>query len=353
MTKIVCVGDLHISDRPPVSCTESYSDDIFEMMRWVLDYAAEIEADAVVQVGDWFHHKAPGRNSHELVLKSIDLVKYAKVPLWCVIGNHDVQHDRIEDVRVRQPLGVLFEAGLQELRGWHPNLPLFGVPWQADWTAPGAAARALAGWRGEDSEGFPPGIFAANGGWATDGTKTWEDNAAKALVVTHAPIYPPGKAEEQLFELVPTAGPDGLSAAMGNVGFLYYGHIHEDHGVFEVDGVTYANMGALSRGSLHEYNLERQIKVAVWTDGTAGVEAPVAGFTEVVVPHKPASEVFRIAEVMEERGERLSLEHFLTEVGAHTLEITSTGSVVAHIQGRDDVPPRIKKRAIEILEEVG
>ena len=330
MTKIVCVGDIHVSDRAPVSATDSYTDDIVTMLKWVADEASRIEADAVVWAGDVFHHKAPSRNSHELVLKMIDVVKAHRVPLYCVTGNHDVQNGRIEDVHERQPLGVLYEAGLRELNGWADGLPLFGVPWRESWTEPGDPAKALAGWRGEDSENVQP--------------PPESHELRRSLVVTHAPIYPPYLADSQMFELVPLAGEGGLSEAMGNTGFLYYGHIHEDHGIFEVEGVTYANMGAISRGSLHEYNLARSIKVALWTP---------EGFTEIPVPHKPAHEVFRLAEVEEEKGQRMSLEAFLAEVGSRQLEISSTGSVIEHIRGRADVSPGVKKRAIEILEEVG
>lgn len=320
MSTIVCVGDIHVSDRAPASATESYTDDIVTMLKWVADYASEINADAVVWAGDIFHHKSPSRNSHALVLKMIDVVKHHKVPLWCVTGNHDVTNGIIESVREKQPLGVLYESGLNELIGWHPTLPLFGIPWRESWTETGDPAKAVEGW--EDSENDPAG----------------------SLMVTHAPIYPPKEAENQMFDLVPTMGPDGLSAALGNRGFVYYGHIHEDHGVFDVEGVTYANMGAISRGSLHEYNLSREIKVAVWS--------PTQGFTEVAVPHKPAAEAFRLVEVTEEREEKMNLETFLADVGSRRLEISSTGTVIEHIKQRDDVPVRIRKKAIEILEAV-
>lgn len=321
MTKIVCVGDIHVMDRPPVNATESYTDDIIEMLKWVADYASNQKADAVVWAGDIFHHKQPSRTSHALVLKMIEVVKYHKVPLWIVTGNHDISNDIIMSVHEKQPLGVLLQSGAQELVGWHPTLPLFGVPWQQNWTThEDTAWEAFTDWR--EGNSFP----------------------VPALAVTHAPIYPPGEAEKQLFELVPTMGDKGLSHAMGNEGYLYYGHIHEDHGIFEVEGVTYANMGAISRGSLHEYNLERGIKVAMWTE---------EGFTEVPVPHKPASEVFRIVEAIELKTEKKNLDTFLAEVGSSTLDISSTGSVIEHIQGRTDVSPRVKKTAVEILEEVG
>ena len=329
---IVCVGDIHVSDRPPANATESYTDDICAMLKWVAGYAGEINADAVVWAGDVFHHKAPGRNSHELVLKLIDVVREHErqgVPLWCVTGNHDVTNGRTEDVHQRQPLGVLYAAGLGELKGWHPTLPVFGVPWRETWTEPGDPERALAGWR-EDSE-----VAAATG-------RPGSQLRPHALVVTHAPIYPPSTADRQLFELVDTTE---LANAMGNEGSIYYGHIHEDHGIFEVAGVTFANMGAISRGSLHEYNLEREIKVAVWSS--------LSGFTEVPVPHKPASEAFKLEQAQEAKESRLSLEEFLAEVGTRTLDISSTGSVVEHLRGRQDITPRVRELAIEIVEQVG
>lgn len=346
MTNIVCVGDIHVSDRAPANATDTYTDDIIDILKWVADYAYNVEADAVVWAGDVFHHKSPSRNSHELVLKMIDVVKYHRVPLWCVTGNHDVQNGIVEHVRSRQPLGVLYEAGLQELVGWHPTLPLFGVPWRETWTEDGDPELAFDQWLN------PPAGSRIN----ANPNRSREEVLARCLAVTHAPIYPPGEADKQMFDLVPLSGPDGLSAAMGNQGFLYYGHIHEDHGIFTVDGVTYANMGAISRGSLHEYNLTRSIKVALWTSGTEGVEAlsnPVQpGFIEVPVPHKPADEVFRISEAALAKDSKVSLEEFLVEVGQKQLDISSTGSVVEHIRTRTDVPEPVKKRAISILEEL-
>jgi Icc-related predicted phosphoesterase len=334
MTKILCVGDIHAMDRPPVNATETYMDDIIEMLLWTIDYAVEQGIPTIVWAGDIFHHKAPSRTSHALVLRMIKVVEYARskgIELICVTGNHDITNDRLESLE-RQPLGVLYAAGLRELVGWHEELPLFGVPWRQDWTTnEDAPFEAFAAWRstlGVDNDDQPPMM------------------EGPALAVTHAPIYPPGSSveERKLFNLVPTQGEHGLAEAMGHTGFLYYGHIHEDHGIFEVEGVTFANMGAISRGSLTEYNVEREIKVAVWE-----VEGEYAEFREVVVPHKPA----KIEEAQERKEAQISLDAFLADVGSRTLDVSTTAAVVTHIREREDVPERVKKRAIEILEEVG
>jgi 3',5'-cyclic AMP phosphodiesterase CpdA len=312
--RIICVGDIHLSDRPPASCYDTYTDDILDILSFVAKLESALSADAVVWAGDIFHHKQPSRTSHATVLKLTKVAQQYK-NLYVVTGNHDITSDRLDSLE-KQPLGVLYEAGvLKELDGWHPTLPLFGVPWQQRWLSPGTIEEAF-------SEIGIHGIHR------------------DPLVVTHAPIYPPSVADNVMFELLPL--PE-VSSAMGNRGYLYYGHIHEPHGSFEVDGVTYGNMGAISRGSLHEYNLARKIQVALWT--------PEHGFTAVDVPHKPASEVFRLAEATEKKETKMDLDSFLQEVGSATLDISSTSSIIDHVRSMD-IEDTVKVTSIALLEEV-
>lgn len=55
MTRILCLGDLHLSDRPPSACTESYQDDLFELIRCSAQVARQSEVDAVVWAGEMRH----------------------------------------------------------------------------------------------------------------------------------------------------------------------------------------------------------------------------------------------------------------------------------------------------------
>jgi Icc-related predicted phosphoesterase len=327
--KVLLVGDIHAMDRPPATVNDSYMDDLIDMLEWIAHHAAESGHSTVVWAGDIFNHKMPSRTSHALVLRMIGVVQlYLElgVELLIVVGNHDISNDVLSSVDEKQPLGVLLKSGAKELNGWHDGgLPLFGVPWQQRWLYEDTPFNAFIGWR-EDQPRF--------GG----------KDLSKSLAVTHAPIYPPKEAENILFELVPTKGEHGLSAAMENTGYLYYGHIHEDHGIFEVEGVTYANMGALSRGSLTEYNIEREIKVASWT--------PEGGFVEVPVPHKPASEVFKIQPSLDAKAEKKNLDAFLTEVSTSVLDISSTEGVISHIKSMEHVDRNVRLKAIEILESI-
>jgi DNA repair exonuclease SbcCD nuclease subunit len=309
--KVLLVGDIHLLDKAPRNCTESYTDDILDILDFTAKMEKALDLDAVVWAGDVFHHKQPSRTSHKLVLRAIDAVKKYR-RLLIVTGNHDISNDRLESVAEQQPLGVLFEAGAEELNGWDDKLPLFGVPWQQDWHEEGAIERSLEGWRDEKSN-------------------------SQKLVVTHASLFPPGEAPAQWESLDPAA----FAAAMGNEGSLYYGHIHEYHGIYEVDGVTFCNPGAISRGSLTEYNLQRGVKAALWT--------PEHGFLEVDLPHKPAEEVFTTELAAAVKEKQLDDERFLEEVGSTKIEISSTAGVIEYIRGLQ-VDESVKRVAIEMLE---
>lgn len=320
--KILLVGDIHLMDKPPRNCTEGYLEDILEILAYTAKLEHALDLDAVVWAGDVFHHKQPIRNSHRLVLKAIEAVKKYR-RLLIVTGNHDISNDRLETTREQQPLGVLFEAGAEELVGWDEQLPVFGVPWQQRWHEDGAVEDALEAWRTKGDLIFP------------------EYERSQRLVVTHAPIFPPGLFENQMFEVL---HPSVFAAAMEHAGSLYYGHIHEDHGIYEADGVTFANVGAISRGSLAEYNRTRKIKAALWT--------PEHGFLEIDLPHKPAEEVFLLEAAAQVSSKKISDEQFLADVGATRLEISSTAGVIEHIRQLDEetVPAIVKKTAIEMLE---
>ena len=323
--RVICVGDIHLSDRPPASCYDTYSDDILDMLAYVAKLEKAVRAEAVVWAGDVFNHKQPSRTSHRLVGKLTKVAQLYQRPPLVVTGNHDITSDRLESLE-NQPLGVMYATGaLRELAGWHPTLPIFGVPWQQRWLSPGTIEEAFEGWRERASS-------------IRDHANRY--NVTNSLAVTHAPIYPPTVADNVLFDLLNL---EEVADAMGNTGYLYYGHIHEPHYKFDVDGVEFANMGAISRGSLHEYNLARKIQVALWT--------PEFGFQPIDIPHKPASEVFKLAEAQEKKEVKMDLDSFLAEVTGATLDISSTGSIIDHVR-RMDIEEPVKATSIQLLEDV-
>jgi predicted phosphodiesterase len=299
VSQYVLINDVHLSDRAPASCTDTYLDDLFELLDQAAGIAQSRDA-GIILAGDVFHHKAPSRTSHSTVMRLIDWARLALVPVYAVVGNHDIQHDRTQSIHETQPLGVVMASGaINLLDGWIEDAEetVYGVPWQMTWDD-AAVSDALRDYR--ERSPLPA--------------------TSPRLVVTHAPLYPPGR--ELKYEFYPVAS---FSRLMGNQGTVHYGHVHEPHGIYEWDGVTFSNPGALSRGSLHEHNLKRVPSVAVWDSNT--------GLTEhLELRAKPAEEVFRLTEAAEVKTAGINLNRFLASVQATKLDVTSTASVIAYVR---------------------
>jgi DNA repair exonuclease SbcCD nuclease subunit len=296
--KFLLVNDIHATERAPSSCTDSYTDDLFDLLAQTVRMTWEdTDIEAVIWAGDVFHHKAPTRTSHRLVQRMVSVVQGYRCPLWIVPGNHDIQNDRLDSVMSTQPLGVLARSGATLLSGWNPGgyCRVYGVPWLQTW----------------DDEHVTTALrdyVLGRGQYPT-------------LVVTHAPLYPPGQELE--FENYPVAK---FAKAMQGHGHVHYGHVHERHGVYQAGGVTFCNPGALSRGSLHEHNLTRIPAVVLW-------DAATGEFREIQLDARPASAVFRLTEHAEAVDAQDRYREFLESVGSATLEVLSVESVSDHVRG--------------------
>jgi hypothetical protein len=243
-----------------------------------------------------------------------------------------------------QPLGVLFESGAaRPLIGWADydrppgHLPLYGVPWLQGYGDYGAY---------DGDAPHPP--IEVNLSRALEDyvpvARSWRDLPAAErgtvpvshLVVAHAPLYPPG--QELRYEYFPAGR--WAEAMGGGPGYVFYGHVHEPHGAYEAGGVMFCNNGALSRGSLHEHNLTRQVGCTIWDSETGEFEF-------VPLDAKPAEQVFRLAERQAEAGQRALAEEFLAGIGETSLEAVSVESVIAHIRTLG-----LGKDAEELAEEL-
>lgn len=109
MLKLYFVGDLHLHDVSPSSRIDDYSQAILDKLSQVFTKAKESNVDAIIFEGDIFHK--PSGISVRYLNKVIDVFKEAHCPCYSVIGNHDVQYGRIDDIGGTS-LGVLFKAGL-------------------------------------------------------------------------------------------------------------------------------------------------------------------------------------------------------------------------------------------------
>lgn len=315
MPRYLLVGDIHLADRPPASCTESYTDDLFALLEQTVELEEALQCDATIWAGDVFHVKAASRNSHRLVQRAIDLgTRYRE--WWIAPGNHDLENDRLESLS-KQPLGTLYKSGAKMLdrKIGPPNV--VGVPWQQDWTT------------------FQP-----------------HELAPDQLVVAHAPLYPahdrPPHDEYISME---------WWARHQRAGYVYYGHVHELHGVTPISGtddtgeyrVTFCNQGALTRGSLAEYDVRRKVAVTVWDpDGMPMFSDGQFGRIELI--QKPAEEVFRMVEIGEDKERRVRLDSFVEQVGGTVVTRVTESSVVE--AARSKLSPQGVQLVSELLDGV-
>lgn len=334
MSRYLLVGDIHLSDRPPSACTDTYLDDLFAILEHTVRLESELDVAGVIWSGDVFHHKQPSRTSHRTVQRAMELVQAYK-RLWIVPGNHDMLHDRFDSVEATQPLGVLLRAGAELLNGWEKTgeHPIYGVPWLQEWTE-AAVTEATRDWHKR--------LLA-------EGWRQIKEVPAPFLLVSHAPLYPPSlELPYEYYPLRDEAEGDnkyarlGWSRLMGNQGFCYYGHVHDAHGTYEVDGVIYCNQGAITRGSLAESDKKRAIAVTTWS--------PEEGFVRVDVPHKPADEIYRVMEIRAKEEQQIALDSFLDSIGQTRVEVTSIEDVIEQIRGMG-LGDELVTLVTELLEE--
>ena len=308
VTRLLLIGDIHLADKPPSVRTETYTEDILEKIRWCATYANEHELDAVISLGDVFHIKSPSRNSHALVQAAAEAFTVFSGITYIVPGNHDIVADRLDSLP-GQPLGSLaLHPRIVLAQGYLPELEVVAVPYLDDLEE---FVRRCA----DDVVDLIPNPVS--------------------LIVTHQSIFPPGQHPPY-----PHINADVLAANWSTTP-LAYGHIHDQHGFYQANGVWFCNNGAISRGSLHEETVNREPRVTVFDS-----EADGCPFTSVDVPHRPAEEVFRLDEVAEQKAAEERLDEFLTRVGEVSLTSLSIESVL------NDAETKLSAEAMAELRDI-
>jgi len=158
------------------------------------------------------------------------------------------------------------------------------------------------------------------------------------LLVTHAPLFPPGQAPGVYASIDPGEWAEYWIGIVAT----YYGHIHDHHGTFmdSTGFMQFCNQGALSRGSLHEATIGRKPAVTLW-DGTE--------FTRIEVPHLPPEEVFLFEQAAIKTAKKASAAEFAAALGQTTIEGLTIESVLAKLRG-EVKDPQVREILIDAIE---
>lgn len=256
--------DVHVADHAPAAWKADYRAEVLDCLQQIGRLASHQNVDFVLDGGDFFHVKAPTRNSHALMVQVADIHRQYPCPVYAIEGNHDLTYNNVDTVE-RQPLGVLFAAGLfQQLRDivLPGAVRVVGVPY--------SPTRTL-----EDLQAI---------------RKQPGDKVLIAVVHALATEKPDGSLDEffgePVFRYADLALPDGPDVWL-------FGHWHRDQGAVRVNGKWFVNPGSVSRGALVQENLSREPKVALIDVDEETYEVSVAFWGLQVLPADKAFDVAR------------------------------------------------------------
>ena len=154
-------------------------------------------------------------------------------------------------------------------------------------------------------------------------------------MIAHAPIYPDHLAPP--WESILASD----WAAQQTSGFCFYGHIHDDMGVFQSGDVTFCNHGALTRGSLGESDRTRTPSVTHFDDKT---------FTRIPLKSAlPADQILRIAERAQAQEARAAADDFMALCKTQITDENTTSSLTSEIAAMEQIPAPVRKRAVDLL----
>lgn len=313
------INDVHLSDQPPAGRTASYLDDILAKLEWAV--TVPLITDGIVITGDLFHRKNAAHTTHRTVQRVREvLTAHASCPTYIVPGNHDEAHG---GGLVGQPLLSVVEDALIHLLVGRPSIDLdqniAGVPWSNAFEGEdGVAAFALA------------------------------CDVVRPLIFAHAPI------SDRPFPFGPEArgwmlDTDVIAALPDSVRFVGHGHMHGQQ-IPVYSRAVLSNPGALSRASLSADDVARAPMVAdiEYDDITGAVTVQY-----VEVPHRPASEVLRIAEHARATHRDGSVEALAAHLGSADTEVVDAETMRAHLRGLvrpETIAPDVWDRGMKMAD---
>lgn len=332
MIRALVLNDIHVAASPPIGARDLYVQDVFNMLREARDYARNNGCHYTILTGDLFHAK---RNvPYWLVRDLIELFAEWPGRKLAIVGNHDLGYGGLASVP-HQPIGVLFEAGVLEwlredivTEDCIPNAP--GQPH-------GDCEHVRIQWSPAnytDTLDHNPQNFGLER----------RDGVDWAVKVSHGSLTPPGKPFPYHTIPVNTVPTEGMDLVLN-------GHLHNDSGLQDVKGCTFACLGSLGRTQRTEDNLTRPMRLLQVQFSKTDMF-----FDELLlVSAAPAADLFYAKDSGEEVEISAALKRFVggIEAAVRLEEGDSLEEVIAKLGNGETVDARAKCRLVEYLSKAG
>lgn len=321
MIKFTVRTDCHVHDKAPQSRVDDYLETCMDKLKQIGDFARERKCDAVLDNGDFFHAKAATKNSHEMVRRVVDIHRdFYNCPVFENPGNHDFPYNNVDYVP-RQPLGVLFAAGIFTRMTDHTF---------------------------EDDDGLKVRVVGFPYKSHFDVIEFDVDRGDEDVLIAccHYSATPNGDmlfagTEESLSYL-------DLSECSPDI--FVFGHLHADQGIQKVQGTTFMNLGSMTRGSLVQDNLTRTprfgyIEIGKDEHGVVSIDTEAI---ELIV--QPSDEIFDLERHTRLQEEQRDIDQFISSLTASAEEDESEDLLDA-IRSLSSFKNEVREKAVYYLQE--
>lgn len=316
LLRFVFTTDWHLTDTPPGKRTAGYREEIMAKIEFVRDLTQKLQAVGLFG-GDAFHAKSPKSpgNTFSLLTRLETVLRgFYLGQIFGTHGNHDLLHDRVDSIP-HQPIGTLIASGalrdlstgsvIFENRDGSSRVQVDAYPYTSD-----------------DLFALERVLRAA----------PREEGVTHRIVLMHQ-YGNPGDAPSMFGH--PTIGFNRMVGS--DYDFALWGHDHSRTETVKVGKCTHIRLGSLSRASLAEDEVDREIAAAVLS-----FKGSKVGFKEVPVPVQPLKIAFTAAaRAVEKVKESEAVVEFFREMDAAvgTIESTDERVVLRQLcpEGQSDI----------------